>query len=356
MNVLVLIEGEKLGGAEQDVLRIARELVARGHGVTIGTTGSPMQGEVRARGFELLELPASWGPRGIRAITGCCRARGIDFLSPHSLRSTWLCGLSVRIGRLGRLPIVTTIHNVVERRADRLARWILRVFPDEVVFVSRYEKQRVGFPAGRVLHTGIDVPDPDRVEPAELSRDHGLPEGARVVGYVGRLSPEKGVGDALAALTRLPPDVFLCLVGEGPEEDALRLRADELGVAERVIFTGFRRDVLRYLASFEVVVLPSRREALPVVLREAGMMGRPAVAAAVGGVEEIVVSGETGLVYPSGDVEALADGVRTLLRDRELRRRMGAAARERSVRLFGVDGWVDQTLALFGEVAERVSS
>ncbi len=293
MNVLVLIEGEKLGGAEQDVLRLARELRSRDYGLLIGTTGRPMRDEVLARGHALLELPPGWGPLSTRAVARGCREHDIDLLNPHSLRSTWLCGLCVR-GLLSRLPIVTTIHNVADRRRDRLARGILRLFPDEVTFVSQYERERLEYGRGRVIPTGIDIGDPERIEPVDLEREHGIRRGARVIGYVGRLSPEKAIGDAIAALERLPADTVLCLVGQGPEEDLLRLQAQDRRLAERVVFAGFQRDVPRYLRSFDVFVLCSRREALPVALREAGMMGLASVAADVGGVSEVVVDGETG--------------------------------------------------------------
>lgn len=355
MNVLVLIEGEKLGGAEQDVLRLARELGARSHGVVIGTTGRPMRDEVLARGHGLLELPAGWGPRGLRAVARGCRDHGIDLLNPHSLRSTWLCGLAVR-GPLSRLAIVTTIHNVADRRSDPIARLILRAFPDDVTFVSRYERERLQSGRGRVIHTGIDIVNPEDVEPVDLEREHGIPRGARVIGYVGRLSPEKAIGDAIAALERLPADTVLCLVGQGPEEDLLRLQAQDRRLAERVVFAGFQRDVPRYLRSFELVVLCSRREALPVALREAGMMGLASVAADVGGVREVVVDGETGALYPSGDVAALAARLAALLDDAAGRARMGAAARQRVARLYGVERWVDETLAVFEEAASRAGS
>jgi glycosyltransferase involved in cell wall biosynthesis len=172
-----------------------------------------------------------------------------------------------------------------------------------------------------------------------------------VLGYVGRLSPEKAVGDAIAALPRLPEDVVLCIVGEGPEEGALRAETRRRNLERRVVFAGYSREVGRYMASFVGLVLPSRREALPVVLREAAAIGLPVVAADVGGVREIVVPRETGLLYPTGDVDGLVRAIRSLLDDPSRAATMGCAARERVARLFDPKQWVDETEALFARVA-----
>ncbi len=117
------------------------------------------------------------------------------------------------------------------------------------------------------------------------------------------------------------------------------------------MFAGYSREVRRYMASFVGLVLPSRREALPVVLREAAAIGLPVVAADVGGVREIVVPRETGLLYPTGDVDALVRAIRSLLDDPSRAATMGCAGRERVARLFDPKEWVDATEALFARVA-----
>jgi glycosyltransferase involved in cell wall biosynthesis len=339
------------GGAEHDVLRLARGLGARGHRVVIGARGEPMLDLARRQGEAVVSLG---GPGALVRIARTCRARGIDLVNAHSIRLTLLAGLAARSGLI-RAPLVTTIHNVSERRNDWLAYPILRLLPDRLAFVSRYEQARLearwGRRLGCVVHTGIESRDPDGVEPVDLRALHGVPASARVVGCIGRLSPEKGIVDAIAALASLPGDVVLCIVGSGPEEPALRAAAEERGLTARVFFAGYRLEVHRYLRSFDVLVLPSRRESLPVVLREAGMMRIPVVAARVGGVEEIVVPGETGLLYRSGDVEALAAGVRDLLGSPERAARMGDRARARVLERFSLERWLDATETLFAEVS-----
>jgi glycosyltransferase involved in cell wall biosynthesis len=351
LNLLILLEGVLPGGAEHDVLRLARGLGARGHRVLIGARGEPMLDLARQQGTSVVSLG---GAGALRRIAQACREQRVDLINAHSIRLTLLAGIGTRSGLIGA-RLLTTIHNVSDRRNDWLAYPILRLLPDRLTFVSRYEQSRLearwGRRLGRVVHTGIDVRDPAAVEPLDLAARHGVPEGARVIGCVGRLSPEKAIEDAILALGQLPRDAVLCIVGSGPEERALRAMADARGAADRVFFAGYSDEALRYLRSFDLLVLPSRRESLPVVLREAGMLRLPVVAADVGGVSEIVVPGETGLLYRSGDVDALAAGIRSLLDAPERAEQMGARARARVLERFSLDRWLDATEALLAELS-----
>jgi len=321
----------------------------------VGAFGAPFLREAHAHGHPTLSVPRGvryWA--GMRAIARAVHEHAIDVVNAQSLRMTSLAG-TARALRMFRAGLVTTIHNVADRANDRFTKPILLRLPDALVFVSRFERARLGElwggERGEVIYSGVDLPLPGSLEPLDLATLHGVPRDARVLGFVGRLSPEKAVGDAIAALPRLPDDVVLCIVGEGPEEGALRAETRRRNLEKRVVFTGFSREVSRYMASFVGLVLPSRREALPVVLREAAAIGLPVVAADVGGVREIVVPRETGLLYPSGDVDGLVRAIRSLLDDPSRAATMGCAARERVSRMFDPKQWVDETEALFTRVA-----
>ncbi len=321
----------------------------------IGAFHAPLLDEARARGFAAVRIPRGLNlPGGVLAIARVCREHAIDLINAHSLRMTLVAGLARKL-RLTKTPLISTIHNVADRRNDARARTILERFPDEVIFISRYERDRLaeiwGHAVGQVIYSGVELPRPGATEAIDLEAKHGVPREARVIGFVGRLSPEKAVGDAIAALVRLPEDVWLCIVGDGPEEGALRAEARRRGVERRVVFAGFSREVDRYLVSFSALVLPSRREALPVTLREAGALSIPVIAADVGGVREVVTPRETGVLYPTGDVDGLVRAIRVLLDDPSRAAAMGCAARQRIAQTFGVKRWVDETEALFAQTA-----
>src|SRR5207253_6549325 len=133
----------------------------------------------------------------------------------------------------------------------------------------------------------------------------------------------------------------------GPLRKELEAEATRHGVADRVRFLGFQSDVQLPLDALDVFAMPSRCEALPYALLEAMATELPAVGAAVGGVPEVIVPGQTGFVVPPRDPDALAASLRTLLKDADLRRWMGAAGRERVVRDFHERDMVRKTIELY---------
>jgi glycosyltransferase involved in cell wall biosynthesis len=312
---------------------------------------------LRARGHQAHELqlpgPANL-PGAVRAVARACREHAIDLVNAHSPRTTLVAGLA-RALRLSSAKLVTTVDGVQPGLRSRFARALISRLPDEVIFVSRAERDRLaedwGRAVGQVVYTGVELPRPGAIEPIDLEAKHGVPRDARVIGCVGALTPEKAVGDAIAALVRLPPDVVLCIVGDGVEENALRAEARRRRVEQRVIFAGASREVDRYMVSFCALLLPSRAEDLPVALRDAGALSIPVIAADVGGVREVVVPRETGLLYPTGDVDGLVRAIRGMLEDPSRAAAMGCAARLRIANVFGVGRWADEIEALFARVA-----
>ncbi len=179
-------------------------------------------------------------------------------------------------------------------------------------------------PKLKIVHCGVD---PDRYERVE--RADGGP--VRLT-FVARLANVKGLGvllDALASLDR--DDITLSVVGDGPDRARWEAQTTRLGLGDRVEFLGFRSqsEVAAQLAETDVFVLPSFAEGVPVTLMEPGAAGLPVIATNVGGVTELVVDGETGLVVPPGDAGALAAAVARLADDPDLRRRLGDAASAR---------------------------
>lgn len=167
---------------------------------------------------------------------------------------------------------------------------------------------------------------PDSPTRAETRAALGLDGPA--LGAAGRLTPQKALGDALAALARVP-GVQLLVRGDGPERAALERQAAELGLDGRVRFlgAGTRDDVVRLFRAVDAALLTSAWENMPHAVLEALAAGTPVVATAVGGVPEVVRDGENGLLVPAGDVEAIAEAIRRIVEDEGLRRSLAAAAR-----------------------------
>jgi Glycosyltransferase len=173
---------------------------------------------------------------------------------------------------------------------------------------------------------------------AELRLQFGIPEQAPVVLFVGRLTCDKGIPELMKAFLRLEnrfPELRLLLVGCLENEDPLPADTRiHLKAHPRVIFVGAANDTAPYYALADILVLPSHREGLPTVILEAQAAGKPVVGASATGIVDVVEDGETGLLFPIGDVAALVESLTRLLTDKALADRLGAAGQDQVKRKF----------------------
>ena len=208
-----------------------------------------------------------------------------------------------------------------------------------MIYTSESQRRADGREPSHVIELGIDL---ERFASGKRLFD---PDGP-LVGNVARLAEQKGQRTLLEAAAELP-GVKFAIVGEGELRGELERRTDELGLHDRVLFTGARDDVPDLLATFDVFAFPSLFEGLCLAVIEAQAAGVPVVATPVGGIRETVVDGETGLLVPPQDPQALAAAIRRLLDDRELAGRLAAEARRRVHERFSVQRMVEETLALY---------
>lgn len=215
----------------------------------------------------------------------------------------------------------------------------------------------VRLPPSEVLYHGIDVsevrsgPDARAAGRAEL----GLPPDVPVIGTVGNLVPKKdhrSLLDAVAVVRRDRPEVHLVIVGGGPLEAELRAHASDLGFGSQVTFTGQRPGVAGLLPAFDVFVLSSRHEGLPLALLEAMASRVPVVATTVGGIPEVITDGDGGLLVPPGDVGALASGIVRVLDDPDGAARLATAGAATAGR-FSIERSVTRTIEVYEEVLAR---
>jgi glycosyltransferase involved in cell wall biosynthesis len=168
---------------------------------------------------------------------------------------------------------------------------------------------------------------------------------------VGRFNAPKDPLTLVGALTQLAPGSFRAtLVGDGPDRAAVAAAVRQAGLDRTVELTGERHDVPALLAGADMFVLSSLSEGLPISVLEAMAAGLPVVASAVGDVPEAVADGKSGLLVPPGDPAALAGALRRLLADADLRRRFGAAARERALELFDLPRFQEAHVRLYGDL------
>jgi phosphatidylinositol alpha-1,6-mannosyltransferase len=367
------------GGVEVYTYEVARQLAGWAEDLIVVVPRSGTDGREGEYGFRLIQVP------GVAVI----REFAMFFVALwYALRSradvvvnaVWLpCGVvALPVSRLAGIPYIVVTHgsdlldqqnagegikHAVRRRLTWLRRIVLRS-ASAVVSVSNYTR-------GLALRAGADpanattVPngvDQTRFRVRErsdvLARAYGL-TGARVLLTVARLDYHKGHADVLRALPRVAaqvPNVVHVIVGTGPLRQRLEELSRELGVEERVRFVGAvdeARLVDLYNLSDLFVLVPHETEkdveGFGLVFLEASACGLPVVGGDSGGVREAIVDGVTGILVRPGDVEDVADALVTILRDRDLARRLGVAGRERVEREFN---WGSTGARLWGILKE----
>ena len=238
--------------------------------------------------------------------------------------------------------------------AHALSRWKYRQVELFVCASSCIQSMLVedGIPRERttVVYEGIDLEHISAAPPLNAHKELWLPHEAPVVGNVAALVPHKGqryLIDAAARVVQTVPDARFVIVGDGELADALERQVKHLHLDKHVFLTGFRPDALSWHKSFDVFVMSSTTEGLGTSALDAMACGRPVVATRAGGLAEVVVDGETGLLVPIRDPSALADAIVRLLQDATLREQYGRAGLARARRVFNAERMVEETLDVY---------
>jgi len=303
--------------------------------------------KARTRGLTFYEIEerGKFDLRVLRALREIVLQHNINLIHGHDYKSDLFAAmLRWWMGRQ-HFALVSTAHAwvMLGLRGElyrRLDLALMRRF-DHLIAVSHATKTEMvaaGIPPSliSVIHNAIDTDAwSPRYATLGLKEELGLEQGYPVIGYVGRIMPEKDLETwlrAAALVAQRYSAAQFVLVGEGRDGDTLgqlQRLATELGIAERVHFPGYRTHLLPVYGSFDLFVLSSRREGLPNSILEAMAVGLPVVTTDVAGTSELVLDGQTGYVVPQGDVDRLAHAMVTLVADTQLRQRMGQAGRER---------------------------
>jgi glycosyltransferase involved in cell wall biosynthesis len=291
------------------------------------------------------------------------RRHHVRIVHSYLFHANWFGTLAARLARIPVTIVSKRSMDVYPRARDRWACRLVNRLADSVTAVAGAVRDHThaveGCPLEKivVIPNGIDleaVPGPTLLDGRAPAL--GVGERDAVVGTITRLVWKRGHEELLQAaalIQRAEPSAKLVVVGDGPLRRSLEDQAHRLGLNGGVRFLGAVPHAARLLPRFDVFVLSSVLEGMSNALLEAMAAGRPVVATRVGGNPELVVDGQTGLLVPPRDAQALADAVIALLRDRQLARRMGEAGRRRVGAEFTLAAMVERMERLYGDLLER---
>lgn len=361
LHILHVLAPAPFGGLESVVRALAAGHIARGHRVTIVTVvdsdNHPFCAATRSVGATVTEIRTSGRDylrerREFGAVLARVRP---DIVHSHGYQTDIL---DLPVARAAGIATVSTMHGFTStdwklRMYERLQVRSVRA-AHAVVAVSDGIEQRLR--AGRVPAARLHMIRNAYAQPATfLSRATaratiGVPRDACRIGWVGRLSEEKGPDVMLAAMALLPPHITLSFVGDGSSRYALELSAEQLGVSHRVTFHGAIPDASTLLPAFDVLALSSRTEGTPMVILEAMAAETPIVATRVGGVPD-VLSPDDAVLVESDRPDLLAAALRATLDDGVSANARARHARQRLVSEFGEAAWLDKYLDLYASLS-----
>jgi glycosyltransferase involved in cell wall biosynthesis len=351
-----IVSGRQSNGAVLQAIALMRSLVRRGHEITLLCRHDAWVGEQIAD--EPIEVICSdlhrWPTDELRRVASIVRSREIDVLHTHMSRAH---GYGVLLRWFAGTPCIASAHC---RRLQ--PHWM---FNDYVIANSqatlRYHRRwnRVAKDRIEVVPYLIDFARFDRVSATqrrEVRTRLGLDDGTPLIGIIGDVRPCKGhiyLVRGMPYLLDRVPGLRLAVVGNsiGGYQAKVQREAERLGVADSIVWTGYREDIPAVLSALDVCVSASLEEPLGLTMPEALAMGRAVVATNVGGLPETVIPGETGLLVPPRRPRPLARAIATLLTDEQLRSDMGAAGRRHVHQMYQWERDVDRVEAIFRRVA-----
>lgn len=370
MRIVQLMASPFVGGPERQVLGLARALPAEHETVFLSFSERglcrPFLEQARQHGFEAIELCEN-APRlrhAAREIASHLLRLGADVLCCNGYKPDVI---GWRAARLAGVPVVAISHGWTAatwkvRLNEAIDRLVLR-WMDRVVCVSAAQAARVrraGVSPGRivVIRNAIDTKPFDCPDPSYRARMQtwfAQPR-TRLIAAAGRLSPEKGFDQLIAAaalVAKQDPGAGFVLFGDGPLRETLARQIEAKGLASTFVLAGFRTDLDRFLPCCDVLVLSSWTEGLPVIVLEALAAGVPVVATSVGGTPEVVADGVNGYLVPPGKPAVWALLLTELLRDAGLRQRMRQAGRQRIAERFTFAAQSDAYQRLFQQLCRE---
>ena len=355
MKILHIDTEKTWRGGEQQVLYLLKGLKERGQEPTVVCQPeSPLENLAGKAGIDLLpvKMRGEFDPVAAWKIGKAIRSGDYDIVHAHTSHAHSLGLMAKFIARKGLM--------VVHRRVDFpvKGRFKYNFFNIDYIAISDAIKNiliKAGISGDKItlVKSCIDIKRLDNAEIKDVRSELGIPDAATVIGNVAHMADHKGqiyLIRAAAIVKKRYPDIRFVIVGDGELRSELESAASELGLNEAVTFTGFRKDVPSFLASFDIFAFPSHLEGLGTSILDAMAFAKPVVSTTAGGIPEVVSAGINGLLVPPKDPEAFANALIKLIENKELRESFGRAGRNIVESRFSIDKLVEGTLDFYKDL------
>lgn len=360
INILYFINSLNVGGAERCLVSLIKKINRQKFNVIVccmRKTGELIS-EVEKLGIPVITLGyRPFNPVSIYRLSNIIREVKADIVHTQLYEADIIGRLAAKIAQVP--VVISSIQNIHWWKSDHKLAPRIKAAIDRITVnyctakviavsdaVKEFHIKQVGYNSRKVtvLYNTINLDEftlPGNLDPKRKKEtDFELQPETPVIINVASLTPQKGqvyILQAVPKVLKAIPDTHFLIVGQGRLNPELQAIARETGISNNVIFTGLRSDIAELLAMSDIFVLPSLWEGLSVAVLEAMAMKKPVVATNIAGMSELVINGETGVLVPIRDADALADAIINLLRYKQKAQRFGDAGRKRVTKFFSDD-------------------
>ena len=369
LRVLQIINDVGMGGGEHYVLRLAELLKKRQIAVACTCKlGEPFHINLKRAG--ICEFPINLSPsiNPIKAlkILRFARSHRIQLIHAHGVSGAFYARI---VAFLSEIPLITTYHIAITSITD-IPKWkkflytvadrLMSSIDKQIVVVSRALKRQLVQIAKfknskiQVLYTGIDADAYGLIDRHTARNRLNLKPTDHVIGYIGRMSHEKGVHtllEALQILAKKQKKITAIIAGDGPFRETLIKQATDKGLLKICLFLGQRQDIPDILPALDLLTIPSLTEGLPQILLEAMASSVPVIASNVGGIPEVVQNGITGIIVSPENPATLARAMDRMLFDKAMAKQMGEAGRWAVEQHFSAEQMVNGMVGIYKKSA-----
>ena len=369
MKILLLSTGGKIGGEETFTRNLALSLLEKDHYVEVAAGGPVQEEDLKSRGIKICPINiTSRKPYGLykaaSALSRYAKEHKFDIVHAQAIGPA-IMGVLAKKFNACKIPWIWHNHGITDFAYNHIVKRLNSL--DCIIANSDYVKESLkghGVKPQVIarVHNGINYNDFYATEEErKLNREKLLaelkfPSGAKIIVYVGRLSPEKGVEVLLRAFEiygSSHPDAYCILVGDGVERLKLEKQISEYKVNDRIRFLGFRSDIKEIVSACDALVLPSHIETFSLTTLQAFATGTPCIGSDVGGTPEQILDKFSGRLFPDNDEQALSKCIEEVIGDKDCSAYYSANARTLSRSYLNTDRMTEDIISIYKKLQNK---